>query len=101
VVYKRQDSVDVIHVRNSTVRIGGLSITFTDTVPDSYCPIDNLLILTRGFRSHYITDSTVLPDTVYISPCLNDKIAGKVITKLTERGVVAVNLKEKGLVIKR
>lgn len=95
------DSVEIIQVHNSIVNINAQSIVFTDTIPEPGDRVNSVVILTRGFQAHYISDSSALPDTVYISPCMNDRIAGKVIAALTERGIKALNLKETGMVIRK
>ncbi|MDE6484497.1 MAG: competence protein ComEC family protein [Duncaniella sp.] len=95
------DSINITPVHNRILSIGGRDIIFSDRM----LPVDasdrkQMLILTRGFSPIYLNDSVSMPDTVYLSPCLNQKIADRLKDSLQSHGHKAVSLKNTNLVIK-
>lgn len=91
------DSVKITQVRNATLSTAKRDIVFTDRLPAISASNNPVTIITRGFRTECINDSTEIPDTVFISPCLNSKIADRVIETLSARGCIAIPLKSNGL----
>ena len=88
------DSISVARVSDEVVSVGKTNLIFSKSIPLTLPDGRNLLILTRGFRPEAIADTTVLPDTVYISPCMNQKIANRAKDSLEAHGYMVVDLKK-------
>ena len=88
------DSISVARVSDEVVSVGKTNLIFSKSIPLTLPDGRNLLILTRGFRPEAIADTTVLPDTVYISPCMNQKIANRTKDSLEAHGCMVVDLKK-------
>ncbi|MDE6582103.1 MAG: ComEC/Rec2 family competence protein [Duncaniella sp.] len=94
------DSINITSVHNSILSVGNNDIVFSDRIPIiKECDRNFMLILTRGFKAEFINDSVAMPDTVYLSPCLNYKVAEKVKDALQSRGHTVVSLGNTGVVL--